>query len=245
MVLTAAHCISERRKNFLYVRGGAHNLSNSEESHRHQNRDIDEVLTHEEFNPNSGRNDVALLILNAPMRLDETVNTICLAPAGLDLTGEQCFASGFGEVSWHRGHSPVMKRVAVPVVGKDACQRKLRSARLGHRYVLHKSFLCAGGEPNMDVCRGDGGAPLVCLVPGIINQYLQVGISSWGVRCGEDIPGTALSAPIPPNFGFHRLILAGVYADVAYLREWIDAQLQRKGIDTSSYDANHIVPLEE
>lgn len=155
--MTAAHCINERRKNYIYVRAGAHNLSNSEESVKHQNRDIDEIIVHEEFNPTNGRNDIALLILNKPIELNEHVSTICLAPNDLDLTGEQCFVSGFGEIAWHRQHSPVMKRIDVPIVSRDACQFKLRNERLGHRYTLHKSFLCAGGKVNMDTCKGDGG----------------------------------------------------------------------------------------
>ena len=40
----------------------------------------------------------------------------------------------------------VMKAVELPVVEQEACQAGLRRTRLGRRFRLHQSFLCAGGE---------------------------------------------------------------------------------------------------
>lgn len=38
------------------------------------------------------------------------------------------------------------------------------NSRLGPLFNLHESLSCAGGEADIDVCKGDGGAPLVCAV---------------------------------------------------------------------------------
>ena len=50
--------------------------------------------------------------------------------------------------------------------------------------------------------QGDGGSPMVCQDP-LTNYFVQAGIVSWGIGCGEqNIPG--------------------VYADVAKASAWIN-----------------------
>merc|ERR1712226_1818850 len=83
------------------------------------------------------------------------------------------------------------------------CQDKLRSTRLGKKFKLDDSFVCAGGINGKDTCKGDGGSPLVCPSQADPNTYIQAGIVAWGVGCGED--GTP-----------------GVYADVSQASCWID-----------------------
>jgi plasma kallikrein len=57
---------------------------------------------------------------------------------------------------------------------------------------------------------------LVCPIPGHQGHYYQAGIVSWGIGCGEE--GTP-----------------GAYANIALFRQWIDQQMQAKGLQTSSY----------
>ena len=101
------------------------------------------------------------------------------------------------EAAW----SVVMKEVALPMVSRAQCQTWLRKTKLGRRFRLHSSLLCAGGEEGQDACRGDGGGPLVCPQPGQAGPVL-VGVTSWGQGCGR--PGKP-----------------GVYTEVAYFYDWI------------------------
>merc|ERR1711868_70785 len=94
----------------------------------------------------------------------------------------------------------------LPVVNQAVCQDKLRTTRLGQKYKLHDSFLCAGGVAGKDTCKGDGGSPLVCPSKYDPNTFVQAGIVAWGIGCGED--GTP-----------------GVYADVAKASCWIDSAI--------------------
>ena len=102
------------------------------------------------------------------------------------------------------------------LVDFKSCQERLRETRLGADFILHKSFLCGGGTKDVDTCTGDGGGPLVCPTSNDSSAYIQVtfllsvnscenanaysdnlfvlllfqvGITSWGIGCYDDIPG--------------------------------------------------------
>lgn len=109
-----------------------------------------------------------------------------------------------------------MKRVPLPIVPNGQCETALQKTRLGQYFRLKDTFICAGGEPGVDTCEGDGGAPLVCPV-GVEaeNRYSQSGIVAWGIGCNEDHPA--------------------VYASVAVARSWIDSQMLQRGFDPSVY----------
>lgn len=106
--------------------------------------------------------------------------------------------------------------IELPLVGHDDCQRSLRNTRLGKFYHLHRSFLCTGGEPNKDTCKGDGRSPLVCSIPNQPGRYLQMGIVSWGIGCAEN------NTP-------------GVYVNVPHIRNWVDRQLETLYFNTNVY----------
>ena len=68
------------------------------------------------------------------------------------------------------------------MVDHDTCQDALRTTRLGKWFQLHDTFTCAGGEPHVDTCKGDGGSPLVCRIPSLYEEeekFVQVGIVAW------------------------------------------------------------------
>ena len=172
-----------------------------------------EIAFHEQFFAPAALNNVALLFLDKPVDLMETVNTICLPPANYTFDPVRCVASGWGkDVFGNEGmFQAILKKVELPLMPRGACQRALRMTRLGRRFKLHESFLCAGGEKGRDTCKGDGGSPLVCPIPGVANGYYQAGIVAWGIDCGrEGVPG--------------------VYVNVALFREWIDEQLRKRNL---------------
>ncbi|XP_023311796.1 trypsin-10-like [Anoplophora glabripennis] len=215
VVLTAAHCLLNKK--VFKVRAGEWNTKSKEEPFPHQDRSVLEALLHPNFHSGSLRNDIALLFLTDPLIFHVNIGLICLPPQHLQLEEAVCTVGGWGKDHLKKGkYSAILKKVNLPLVSKEKCVAALRKTRLGAFYKFHKSFICAGGESNKDTCKGDGGSPLVCLIPDGKDRFFQAGIVSWGIGCGEnDVPG--------------------VYANVALFSEWIDDELNVRNFDNSFY----------
>ncbi|CAF4888655.1 unnamed protein product [Pieris macdunnoughi] len=72
------------------------------------------------------------------------------------------------------------------------------------------------GANGKDICKGDGGSPLVCPILYEDDRYVQSGIVAWGVGCGQEWTPS-------------------VYVDVAIFRDWIDGKMAAKGFDPTIY----------
>jgi hypothetical protein len=179
------------------------------------------VNVHPDFNPKNLANDWALIYTSKDFELQTHIDTVCLPEPDELFDSTTCFATGWGKDQFGASgqYQVVLKEIDLPVVGHDQCQAALRSTRLGRRFKLDDSFICAGGS-GKDTCKGDGGSPLVC--PSKYNPYtyVQAGIVAWGIGCGED------NTP-------------GVYASVSKGVCWIDyamtCQLGRQTGSFSSY----------
>ena len=194
-LLTAAHCLDSRPTPGLSVRcGDWDSLNDLAEALPHQERQLDRVTLHPEFDTERGargnlRHDLAVLVPVLPFQLGPHIDTVCLPEPEEDFTGESCAATGWGKDRWgdQGRYQAIMKEVWMEVVGQESCQQKLRQTKLGRFFSLHSSFLCAGGTVDVDMCTGDGGSPLLCYRAG---RMVQVGVVAWGVECGlPDVPG--------------------------------------------------------
>lgn len=218
VVLTAAHCVLNIKPKFLYARLGEWDMANTDEDVPHQDRNIQSVIIHSNFYKPTLLNDIAILILSEPVELAENVNTVCLPPPNYSFDKERCLVTGWGKDS--KGpqgkFQTVLKKVELPIVPNTKCQTMFRNTILGKHFRLDDTFICAGAESGKDSCKGDGGSPLVCLIPGTSSSYYQSGIVSWGIGCNEsNIPGA--------------------YINVARFRDWIDKVMLRLGLEIISY----------
>ncbi|TMW42702.1 hypothetical protein DOY81_012218 [Sarcophaga bullata] len=155
-----------------------------------------------------------------PFVWQENIRPICLPDANTNFDHSRCYATGWGKDKFGREgkYQVILKKIDLPVVPHATCQNYLRQTRLGLYFNLHESFLCAGGEKGKDTCKGDGGSPLVCPIPGVNSRYYQAGIVAWGVGCNEEnVPG--------------------VYANIPYLRNWISEKLAARGIPFNHFTA--------
>merc|ERR1711872_1002923 len=220
VILTAAHCAAkfQQEPTKLKIRCGEWDTQNQTEPRPHQDRYVQNLDIHLEFNPRNLANDWAVLYTSQDFDLQAHIDTICLPQPGEQFTGDTYFATGWGKDKFgaEGQYQVVLKEIDLPVVGHNQCEAKLRTTRLGRRFQLDDSFICAGGQDGKDTCKGDGGSPLVCASKYDPYTYIQAGVVAWGIGCGEDnIPG--------------------VYASVSESVCWIDLAMSCKAGITTSY----------
>ncbi|XP_054257672.1 phenoloxidase-activating factor 2-like isoform X2 [Macrosteles quadrilineatus] len=153
VVLTAAHCVAN--KTGLSVRAGEWDTQTDKEPLPMQISAVRDVVIHEQYNPRSLHNDVALLLLEKPLELDLHIRPICLPSQDESMDGRQCVVSGWGkDVFGKEGkYQVILKKVEKPIVSREPCLKALRNTRLGQRFKLHESFICAGGIKGHDTCQ--------------------------------------------------------------------------------------------
>merc|ERR1711872_379055 len=207
VILTAAHCVDKFRQtpSELKIRCGEWDTQHQTDPYPHQDRYVQALNIHPEFDGRNLHNDFAVLFTSDDFVLSSHIDTVCLPQAEELLDGTTCFATGWGKDKFGSAgqYQVVLKEIDLPVVSNYECQDKLRSTRLGQKFKLHDSFMCAGGVNGKDTCKGDGGSPLVCPSKYDPDTYVQAGMVAWGIGCGED--GTP-----------------GVYASVSKALCWID-----------------------
>lgn len=120
------------------------------------------------------------MFLETPVNLTVHINTVCLPPTDMKVEEfTECYGTGWGVddffmTGYFRAN---LKKIRLPIVQKAKCQKLLRDTKLGDKFKLDPSFMCAGGEKKYDMCSGDGGGGLFCRVSHDNNIFIQVGIT--------------------------------------------------------------------
>lgn len=168
IIVTAAHCLQSVSTNVLKVRAGSSYWNNGG-----QLVGVHSFRRHEEYNPRTKINDIAVIRLSSPLSMGPNVKLITLAtsiPAADALAGVTGWGStAYGSVSL----STQLQYVTVKIITQAACA----SATYGYGENVQRTMLCAAAK-DKDACQGDSGGPLVS------GGYL-VGVVSWGYGCAE------------------------------------------------------------
>ncbi|XP_053207718.1 uncharacterized protein LOC128391794 [Panonychus citri] len=188
-ILTAAHCITNlvRNDESIYVRVGDYDLSAQIKSKSAQTQKVSTTYIHHNHNGVTLDNDIALLKIQSPVQINDSICLVCLPERGSTRKpGQRCTVTGYG---YREETGPIALKVReadVPIVDDQECTTKIQSVT-EKTFILPTSSFCAGGERGNDACQGDGGGPLVCEVDGF---YELTGLVSWGFGCGRlDVPG--------------------------------------------------------
>merc|ERR1712062_685465 len=135
VILTAAHCAAkfQQEPTKLKIRCGEWDTQNQTEPRPHQDRYVQNLDIHPEFNPRNLANDWAVLYTSQDFDLQAHIDTICLPQPEELFNGQTCFATGWGKDQFGAAgnYQVVLKEIDLPVVGHDQCEASLRTTRLG------------------------------------------------------------------------------------------------------------------
>ena len=131
--------------------------------------------------PNSGNavNDVALVVLAAPVTNIAPVRLAGPGDAALQRSGRAAKLVGYGQT-----RPPSVSRPPGSVALNEGAVQLLSRARCARSYnprVVSRAMVCSvdpdGGRPFTQACPGDSGGPLLVRGP---DGPVQIGVTSWG-----------------------------------------------------------------
>ncbi|XP_023290752.1 mucin-5AC [Orussus abietinus] len=204
--ITAAHCVENVTPSDLLLRIGEHDLTNENEPYGYQERRVQIVASHPQFDPRTFEYDLALLRFYEPLLpFQPNALPICLPEDDENYVGHTAYVTGWGRL-YDDGPLPsVLQEVSVPVINNTVCEAMYRNA--GYVEHIPHIFICAGWRKGgFDSCEGDSGGPMVIQRPKD-KRWILAGVISWGIGCAE---------PDQP----------GVYTRISEFREWINQILQ-------------------
>jgi len=196
-VVTASHCLQSMDVKNLIVRMGAHKRTKTVGTE--QDIPASKIIMHKSYqSPKQYSNDIALIKLSLPVKLDKYSNLVCLPESISDAApGTKCWITGWGTLSSGGSQPETLQQASVPIVKQDTC-------KASYPNEIDSTMICAGLQKGgVDACQGDSGGPMVCETGG---RFYLHGATSWGYGCAA-----------PDKYG--------VYARVKYLHSWIKTQM--------------------
>ena len=171
-VLTAAHCVFNRKAGDFFIREGA-NLPG-----KGRTINVRQAKIHENYDARRHINDVALLSLAEPARSPRQL--LIGADRKSQMLQERAKATviGFGSVSSGGQSSDRLLYVDVPLVAQEKCQ-----TAYGPDKITDATFCAGPDDGGKDSCQGDSGGPIY--VRDDVGQAVQVGVVSWGEGCAK------------------------------------------------------------
>uniref|UniRef100_A0A4W3H314 Peptidase S1 domain-containing protein n=1 Tax=Callorhinchus milii TaxID=7868 RepID=A0A4W3H314_CALMI len=201
-VLTAAHCFKAKVL--------------SKFSPNTYARPVKEIIKHENYNPDTESNDIALIKVSEPVIFTNYVQPVCLQYEKLDIAElKPCVAVGWGLIEGKR--IDVLQEEEVNIIPTVICNQ-------GDWYngSLNDRVLCGVWSLIDGLCVADRQwGPLVCKVLGA-GRFYQIGVTSWGLGCS-------------------RIKHPGIYTSVRKYTEWIEWKVSRLG-EAQMLDLVRLVP---
>ncbi|GFQ82602.1 vitamin K-dependent protein C, partial [Trichonephila clavata] len=134
-VLTASHCIERENASNIRVALGAHDSDNGPEPVA-----VSKFIMHPKYYRRTYLNDIALVKLQEPATLSETVRVICLPTSPVFTSpNDTAVVAGWGWNRYQQGKSyKQLQELELPILSPPTCVSKYGG-------VIQETNLCAGG----------------------------------------------------------------------------------------------------
>ncbi|XP_055536280.1 transmembrane protease serine 9-like [Wyeomyia smithii] len=157
-VLTAAHCMlndaMKQRSGIIVVQLGQNDLFESSVTMREVR--VTKVTPHEQFNPHTKTNDVALLELSSNVQFNDYIQPACLptkqTTSNFIAPGTMGTVVGWGyQQPWSFMISNTLQATRLPIVDQTLCV-------IGEKQAVEMDgILCVGSKKGSNACTGDSG----------------------------------------------------------------------------------------
>lgn len=197
LVVTAAHCPFGMDTDEIDVLLGVNDLS----SLKAERIEVNTVIIHDDYDPNTSDNDVALLMLKEPSKQQPIEIIEQDDPGNLTVPGTRTVVTGWGLLREGGQSSDILMEVEVPIVSNNVANEQYGEFNA----VVTDNMLAAGFEEGgKDACQGDSGGPL--MVRDGNGKLVLAGATSWGIGCA-------------------RPHLPGIYARISNYTTWIKSHI--------------------
>ncbi|XP_069966430.1 trypsin-2-like [Bactrocera oleae] len=181
VILTAAHCVCEsegriqlKPSDISVVAGTPKRLVATDKT---QVIKVDRVIRHEYYDPDTSRNDIAILLLQKNIYEDGVSAQRISLQTNILPPYTKCTVLGWGRVFFVGPFPNLILHADIYIMPSEYCKERYSSFSFG--------MMCAGDVDDFEqnACRGDSGGPLIC------NGSLT-GIVSFGFGCASpNYPG--------------------------------------------------------
>jgi len=181
VAISAAHCFKrDKSTDDLYVVFSIRNIYDTNDDNTHK---VSRLEVHKSFDPETVKNDIAILIFDLPVHIGRDLSPICLPSAKNTYVDKPAAIAGFGSTEYGGSSSSRLLKAEVQTMSNSGCIRKFG---FSGRRLVGDNQMCAYDDES-DTCQGDSGGPL--MVKSSKGYYTQAGVVSFGIGCSKGYPG--------------------------------------------------------
>ncbi|XP_022129217.2 chymotrypsin-2-like [Pieris rapae] len=180
-VLTAAHCIYQRRTDQVSILVGTYTVNKGGDRYK-----IKKLIPHEKYDNEWLRNDIALMQIEGKIKYSDKVQPIELLKEMAPI-GKKCLLTGWGLTNYRRRTAPnYLQMLEFKTISNDDCTKQLKRSPYPEYVPVDVGQLCVQRPKRSGACKGDSGGALV--IEDEKNKTVQIGVVSWGVPCSANFP---------------------------------------------------------